>query len=78
MHIRHAPYGRHYVVPSVVSLAYVYTSLAKPALAGMYALPAPTEPISAGKAISFIMLQTNYNYITENWRWRCCLKLKCY
>ena len=52
----HAPYGRCHVVPSVVSLAGVYVSLAKPVLAGVYALPAPTAgeagflPISAGKA----------------------------
>ena len=34
-HIRHAPYGRRHVVPSAVSLAGVYASPAKPALAGV-------------------------------------------
>ena len=35
MHIHHAPYGHHYVVPSAVSLAGMYASPRKPALAGV-------------------------------------------
>ena len=38
----HAPYGRCHVVPSAVSLAGVYSSPAKPVLAGVYVLLAPT------------------------------------
>ena len=45
--IRHAPYELPHVVPSAVSLAGVYSSPAKPVLAGMYALPAPTGRLSA-------------------------------
>ena len=38
----HAPYGRRHVLPSEVSLADVYASPAKPVLAGVCVLPAPT------------------------------------
>ena len=42
-HICHPPYGCRHVVPSVISLAGVYLSPAKPgALAGVQVLPAPT------------------------------------
>ena len=34
----HAPYGHRHVVTSAVSLAGVYTSHAKPVLAGVYVL----------------------------------------
>ena len=40
--IRHDPYGRRHLTPLAVSLARVCASPAKPVLAGVYALPAPT------------------------------------
>ena len=71
----HAPYGCRHVVPSAIPLACMYASLAKPVLAGVCALPAPTgqrSRLSANigrklsKSALFVRLQKKpYLFVTN-------------
>ena len=49
-YLRNASYWHRHVLPSAVSLAGMYASTAKPAFAGLLALPVPTGRRSAETA----------------------------
>ena len=50
-YLRNASYGHRRVVPSAASLAGMYASTAKPALAGLLTLPVPTGGRSQGQLV---------------------------
>ena len=67
-YLRNASYWHLHVVPSAVSLAGMYASTAKPALAGSLALPVPTGRRSAGTAsLRILSIFTLANWIYAMW-----------
>ena len=67
-YLRNASYCHRHVVPSAVSLAGMCASTAKPALAGLLALPVPTGRRSAWTASLWILsIFTLANWIYAMW-----------